>query len=98
MTFIKPRSQEAAGHGKHDCRLARAALASEVPFGGEGYPNRFREVDMQKWQCTLCPYVYDPALGDPEGDIPPGTSFDQLPDEWVCPECGAGKESFEPLD
>jgi rubredoxin len=38
------------------------------------------------------PYVYDPALGDPEGDIPPGTSFDELPDDWVCSDCGAGKE------
>ena len=53
---------------------------------------------MQSWQCTLCPYVYDPALGDPEGDSPPGTSFDELPDDWVCPDCGAGKEFFEPLD
>jgi rubredoxin len=53
---------------------------------------------MQKWKCTLCPYVYDPALGDPEGDIPPGTSFDELPDDWVCPDCGAEKEFFEPLE
>jgi rubredoxin len=53
---------------------------------------------MQKWHCTLCPYVYDPALGDPAADIPPGTSFDELPDDWVCPDCGAAKEFFEPLD
>ena len=52
---------------------------------------------MQKWQCTLCPYVYDPVLGDPEADIPPGTTFDELPNDWVCPECGAAKEFFEPL-
>ncbi|MGQ9531394.1 MAG: rubredoxin [Desulfotomaculales bacterium] len=49
---------------------------------------------MQKWVCTICGYVYDPAVG--EGDIPPGTPFEELPDDWVCPLCGADKGSFEP--
>lgn len=49
---------------------------------------------MQKWVCTVCGYVYDPALG--EGDIPPGTPFEELPEDWVCPLCGVGKENFEP--
>jgi rubredoxin len=51
---------------------------------------------MSKWVCTICGYVYDPAVG--EGDIPPGTPFEELPEDWVCPLCGAGKESFEPED
>ena len=51
---------------------------------------------MDKYVCTVCGYVYDPALGDPESDIAPGTGFDDLPDDWVCPVCGAGKDQFEP--
>ena len=50
---------------------------------------------MQKWQCTVCGYVYDPAEGDVENGVAPGTSFEDLPDEWVCPVCGSGKEMFE---
>jgi rubredoxin len=53
---------------------------------------------MKKWQCTVCGYVYDPATGDPENGIKPGVPFEDLPDSWVCPECGAGKEMFEPMD
>lgn len=51
---------------------------------------------MEKWICTVCQYIYDPAEGDPENGIAPGTSFDELPDNWVCPLCMAGKEFFEP--
>jgi rubredoxin len=50
---------------------------------------------MEKWVCQICGYVYDPAKGDPDGGIEPGTSFEDLPDGWVCPECGAGKDEFE---
>ncbi len=52
---------------------------------------------MQKWECTLCGYVYDPAEGDPDNDIPPGTPFEELPEDWECPDCGATKDMFEPL-
>lgn len=51
---------------------------------------------MQRWICTICQYVYDPATGDPENGIAPGTPFEELPESWVCPICGAGKELFEP--
>jgi len=50
---------------------------------------------MTKWLCTVCGYIYDPKKGDPESGIEPGTSFEALPDDWVCPECGLGKEFFE---
>jgi rubredoxin len=53
---------------------------------------------MQKWRCTICDYVYDPELGDPDNDIDAGTSFEELPDDWVCPDCGVEKDSFEPID
>jgi rubredoxin len=52
---------------------------------------------MGKYVCPACGYVYDPAIGDPEGDIPPGTLFDDLPFHWQCPVCGARKEEFEPV-
>jgi rubredoxin len=55
-----------------------------------------REVrKMDKFKCTICGYVYDPEIGDPDSGIKPGTSFDELPDNWVCPICGAAKDQFE---
>jgi rubredoxin len=50
---------------------------------------------MQKWRCTICNYVYDPAEGDKENGVAPGTPFEDLPDGWVCPQCGMGKDMFE---
>ncbi len=52
---------------------------------------------MQKWECTACGYIYDPAKGDPEHGINPGTSFEALPDDWVCPQCGVSKEFFQKI-
>jgi len=49
---------------------------------------------MQKYICTVCNYVYDPALGDPDGGIKPGTAFEDIPDSWICPVCGAKKSEF----
>ncbi|NLP06529.1 rubredoxin [Candidatus Fermentibacteria bacterium] len=51
---------------------------------------------MQKYVCDVCGYIYDPAVGDPDADIKPGTPFDKLPADWVCPMCGADKASFSP--
>lgn len=50
---------------------------------------------MEKWICTVCGYVYDPSIGDPDNEIEPGTAFEDLPDTWICPDCGVGKELFE---
>ncbi len=55
-------------------------------------------INMEKWKCTLCDYVYDPAVGDPDGGIAPGTAFEDIPDEWVCPWCGAPKSAFKKLE
>jgi rubredoxin len=49
---------------------------------------------MKKYVCTACGYIYDPAQGDPENSIQPGTAFEALPDDWVCPACGAPKSMF----
>ena len=51
---------------------------------------------MKKYVCVPCGYVYDPEVGDPDSGIEPGTAFEDLPDDWVCPICGVGKEDFEP--
>lgn len=50
---------------------------------------------MSKYVCELCDYVYDPAIGDPDNNIPPGTPFADLPDDWLCPVCGAEKSEFQ---
>lgn len=50
---------------------------------------------MDRYVCQVCGYVYDPEQGDPDSGIEPGTSFENLPDDWVCPVCGAGKDDFE---
>ena len=51
---------------------------------------------MGRYVCSVCGYVYDPAVGDPENGIAAGTAFTDLPDDWVCPVCGAEKDQFEP--
>jgi rubredoxin len=50
---------------------------------------------MEKYRCIPCGWIYDPAVGDPENGIEPGTSFADIPEDWVCPLCGAGKDMFE---
>ncbi|HVV87090.1 MAG TPA: rubredoxin [Kofleriaceae bacterium] len=53
---------------------------------------------LKRYRCTICEHVYDPAEGDPMAQIPPGTAFEDLPDDWVCPDCGATKADHEPMD
>jgi rubredoxin len=53
---------------------------------------------MQKYECEACGYVYDPRKGDEETGIPPGTPWEDIPDDWVCPLCGVGKDMFFPVD
>ena len=50
---------------------------------------------IAKYRCTVCGYIYEPDKGDPDGSIKPGTAFEDIPDDWVCPECGASKDEFE---
>ena len=53
---------------------------------------------MKKYICTVCDWVYDPEIGDPEVGIEPGTAFEDIPEDWVCPVCGVGKDDFELLE
>ena len=88
------------GSTKADCelpvetdpeKLTAAAAAAKVTDQKETDP-------MQKYVCEICGYVYDPEVGDPDSDIPAGTSFDDLPDDYACPICGAPKDNFVPED
>jgi len=53
---------------------------------------------MKKYKCLMCGYVYDPAVGDPDNGVEAGTAFEDVPADWVCPDCGAGKDEFEPIE
>ncbi len=51
---------------------------------------------IKRWRCEVCGFVYDPDEGDQRGNIEPGVAFENLPDDWICPGCGASKELFVP--
>jgi len=61
-------------------------------------PEEKKEPGMSKYRCTACGYIYDPEKGDPDAGIAPGTPFEKLPDDWVCPVCGVAKDMFEPYE
>jgi rubredoxin len=81
--------------------LRKAAVYSKIrPRARDGARganplDRTEGTAMQKMVCTVCGYVYDPAKGDSGSGVKPGTPFEKLPDDWVCPVCGAGKDDFE---
>lgn len=52
---------------------------------------------MEKYRCIICDYIYDPKAGDPDHGVSPGTRFEDLPADWVCPECGAPQDQFEKI-
>jgi flavin reductase (DIM6/NTAB) family NADH-FMN oxidoreductase RutF/rubredoxin len=54
--------------------------------------------EMKKYKCLMCGYIYDPAVGDPDNGVEANTAFENLPDDWVCPDCGVGKDEFEPVE
>ena len=54
--------------------------------------------EFRKWQCFFCGYIYDEAVGDPDGGVAPGTRWEDVPDDWVCPNCGAGKGDFAMME
>ncbi|PIQ89695.1 MAG: hypothetical protein COV72_01905 [Candidatus Omnitrophica bacterium CG11_big_fil_rev_8_21_14_0_20_42_13] len=65
-------------------RLAQPSAAKEQKVSG-------------KYRCKVCGYIYDPEKGDPDNGVAPGTAFEDLPDDWKCPECGVNKEQFEAI-
>jgi rubredoxin len=79
--------------GRVECTACERDLPWRKSSFGILQPQERRR--MERYICTICDYVYDPALGDPGNGIAPGTSFEDLPDDWVCPLCGAPKSEFE---
>jgi rubredoxin len=89
------------------CPVCGATKAAFKPLAGPGSvleqnttthdesTNTSKGDDMKKYRCLVCGYEYDPEAGDPANGVDPGTSFDDVPDDWTCPVCGAGKEEFE---
>jgi len=71
-----------------------------TPKTAPSYIEERKEVkpEMAKYECTVCGYIYDPEKGDPDNDVEPGTPFEDLPDDWVCPVCGAEKSEFERVE
>jgi rubredoxin len=73
---------------------------------GASHPSPARRVSSQfggrlrrvKWMCESCGFIYDPEEGDPDGGIPPGTPFEEIPETWFCPVCGARKRDFSPYE
>ena len=53
---------------------------------------------MQKYVCDICGWIYDPELGDPDNGVAAGTAFSDIPEGWICPECGVGKDEFSEVD
>jgi flavin reductase (DIM6/NTAB) family NADH-FMN oxidoreductase RutF/rubredoxin len=84
--------------GYHEKKKGRAPKSAPTYRGEEtrNEPKQKEGEKMQRYICIVCGYVYDPEKGDPNGDVSPGTSFEDLPDDWVCPVCGVGKDQFEP--
>ncbi len=86
------------------CPVCGATKAAFKPLAGPGSVNEANKTEkkettgenkMEKMRCTLCGYEYDPAAGDPDNGVEPGTAWEDVPEDWVCPICGAGKEEFE---
>lgn len=61
----------------------------------EPVTKKWEVLKMETWVCVVCGYVYDEAVGDPDSGIAPGTKFEAIPDDWVCPLCGVAKDQFE---
>ncbi len=68
-----------------------------TPQTAPSYQEKKPEGEMAKYGCMTCGYIYDPELGDPESNIKPGTAFEDMPDSWHCPVCGAGKAAFKKM-
>lgn len=78
----------------HDIKKGKSPEAAPT-YIKENIQSKQGGLKMAKYKCTVCGYIYDPETGDPDSGIKPGTPFEKIPDTWVCPICGVGKDKFE---
>lgn len=85
--------------GYHHSKIEKRWLFCKTCYNkiDEKNINKKSFIRLNKWKCTVCNYIYDPVKGNPKNGIGPGTMFEDLPDDWVCPVCGAGKNKFKKL-
>ena len=69
-----------------------------IPEAIARFPGMSTDTAAQRWICESCGFIYDPAEGDPDGDSPPGTAFEDIAEDWYCPVCGARKQDFIPYE
>ena len=79
-------------------RTGDCGFHGRTPYSLDWRPMATETTTKQLYICTSCGFIYDPDEGDPDGGVPPGTSFDDIPDDWFCPVCGARKADFEPYE
>ena len=97
MTFIiRCLSAESTHSG--DSAASQERLIERENLDRRAGSDPYLEDKVRKWQCLVCGFIYEEALGLPDDGIPAGTSWDDIPDDWMCPECGVGKEDFEMIE
>lgn len=94
VSIAEPIDTEAREPAAEEVSAAEVSAAAQEPAAEEKEEIK-EEISMKKYVCSVCGYVYDPAEGDVDNGIPAGTSFESLPEDWVCPLCGVGKDQFE---
>ena len=95
MRKLRTEEGQEKGQEEKEIIFSQGQSRSQKLRGCRGF--YFREEKMAKYRCTVCGYIYDPAVGDSSQGIAAGTPFEQLPDTWVCPECGVAKDMFEKI-
>jgi rubredoxin len=98
--IVVPAAAAQQDHGRRGTGRRRLIRhAANLPPQALGWPRVEASTETkQLWMCTSCGFIYDPDEGDPDGGIPPGTRFEDIPDSWFCPVCGARKADFEPYE
>jgi rubredoxin/flavin reductase (DIM6/NTAB) family NADH-FMN oxidoreductase RutF len=79
----------------HKIKRGKSPKSAPTYIGEAKKHQNEEESKMSKYKCTVCGYIYDPEKGDPDSGIKPGTPFESIPEDWVCPVCGVGKDAFE---
>jgi rubredoxin len=79
----------------HQVKGGKSPKNAPTYIGDKGNNKDKETKKMAKYKCTVCGYIYDPEKGDPDSGIKPGTSFEKIPEDWVCPVCGVSKDQFE---